>query len=226
MACQLILLRHGQSKWNQENLFTGWVDIPLSEAGIEECFLAGEQLQNIPMDVIFTSSLIRAQMTIPLALLKHKSQKTPVFLHPEERKLSKWEKVHSEMAKKELIPVYQSWRLNERMYGDLQGLNKKETSQKYGEEQVHAWRRGFDIQPPGGESLKMTARRTLPYFKKKIVPFLQNGKSVLIAAHGNSLRAIVMHIEAMSAEEIVSLELPTAKPRIYHYEDGKYVLSR
>ncbi len=222
---KLILLRHGQSIWNQKNLFTGWVDIPMSEEGIQECLKAGKKIEGVPIDVIFTSSLIRAQMTVPLALLHHKSKKIPVFLHPGEGKLEEWGQVYSEEAQKQLIPVYSSWELNERMYGELQGLNKAETAEKYGKEQVQLWRRSFDVKPPEGESLKMTAERTLPYFKKEIVPHLEQGKTVLISAHGNSLRSIVMHIEHLSKEEVVALELPTGDPRIYTYSSGRYDLS-
>jgi 2,3-bisphosphoglycerate-dependent phosphoglycerate mutase len=221
----LILLRHGQSVWNKENLFTGWVDIPMSEEGIREATSAGEKIKEIPIDVIFTSTLIRAQMTIPFALYKHKSGKIPVFLHPGQGKLDEWSHVYSEEAKKSLIPVYQSWELNERMYGHLQGLNKAETAKKFGAEQVHLWRRSFDVAPPEGESLKMTAARTIPYFKKHIVPHLEKGETVLIAAHGNSLRSIAMYIENLSPEEVVALELPTGEPRIYSYKHGRYDLS-
>lgn len=222
---KLILLRHGQSVWNKENLFTGWVDIPMSKEGIQECIRAGEKIAEIPIDVVFTSSLIRAQMTVPLALLDHKSAKVPVFLHPGEDKLDEWGQVYSEKAKDQLIPVYQSWKLNERMYGRLQGLNKAETAEKYGKEQVHIWRRSYDVRPPQGESLEMTAKRTLPYFKEQIIPHLEKGKTVLIAAHGNSLRSIVMFIENLSQEEVVALELSTGDPRIYSYKNGRYDLS-
>ncbi len=222
---KLILLRHGQSIWNKKNLFTGWVDIPMSEEGNRECIEAGKKIANIPIDLVFTSSLIRAQMTVPLALLHHKSGKIPVFLHPDDKELDQWGRVYSEEAQKQLIPVYQTSALNERMYGQLQGLNKAETAQKYGEEQVHSWRRSYDTRPPEGESLKMTAERALPYFKKEIVPHLEKGETVLIAAHGNSLRSIAMHIEHLSKEEVVALELPTGEPRIYTFEKGSYVLS-
>lgn len=225
MSAKLILLRHGQSVWNKKNLFTGWVDIPMSEEGIQECIRAGKVIENLDIDVIFTSSLIRAQMTVPLALLHHKSGKIPVFLHPGEGKLDEWAHVYSDEAKKQLIPVYQSWHLNERMYGELQGLNKAETAKQYGEEQVHIWRRSFDVRPPEGESLKMTAERTLPYFRKEIVPFLEKGQTVLISAHGNSLRSIAMDIENLSEQEVVALELATGNPRIYTYHNGRYDLS-
>lgn len=220
------MLRHGQSAWNKENLFTGWVDIPMSEEGVQECIKAGKQIENIPIDVIFTSSLIRAQMTVPLSLLHHKSGKIPVFLHPGQGKREDWAQVYSEEAFEQLIPVYQAWELNERMYGELQGLNKAETAAKFGKEQVQMWRRSFDVRPPKGESLKMTSERTLPYFKKEIAPYLEEGKTVLIAAHGNSLRSIAMFLEDLSKEEVVALELPTGEPRIYTYENGRYDLSR
>ncbi|PIS02182.1 MAG: phosphoglycerate mutase [Chlamydiae bacterium CG10_big_fil_rev_8_21_14_0_10_42_34] len=225
MSSKLILLRHGQSIWNKENLFTGWVDIPLSEEGIQEAIEAGKKIENISIDVVFTSSLVRAQMTVPLALLHHKSGKIPVFMHSGEGKLEEWSQVYSEEAKKRLIPVYMAWELNERMYGKLQGLNKAETAKEYGEDQVKLWRRSFDVCPPDGESLAMTAARTLPYFKEKIVPYLEQGKTVLVSAHGNSLRSIVMHLKNLSKEEVIKLELATGDPLIYTHENGKYDLS-
>ena len=225
MYPKLILLRHGQSIWNKKNLFTGWVDIPMSEEGIQEAVAAGEKIKDVPIDVIFTSTLIRAQMTIPYALYRHQSGKIPVFLHPGQGKLDEWGHVYSEKAKKSLVPVYPSWELNERMYGHLQGLNKAETAKQYGEQQVLLWRRSYDMKPPGGESLEMTAARTLPYFKKQIAPHLEEGRSVLISAHGNSLRSIVMHIENFSPEGVDALELPTGDPRIYSYSNGQYDLS-
>lgn len=223
---KLILLRHGQSIWNKENLFTGWVDIPMSAEGNQEALEAGEKIKKIPIDVVFTSTLIRAQMTVPLALQNHTSGKIPVFLHEGQGKLGEWSEVYSEETKQRLIPVHQAWELNERMYGKLQGLNKAETAQKYGEEQVHKWRRSFDICPPDGESLEMTAKRTLPYFESQIVPHLKRGETVLISAHGNSLRSIVMQLENLGKDEVVNLELPTGNPRIYTFENGRYDLSR
>jgi 2,3-bisphosphoglycerate-dependent phosphoglycerate mutase len=218
MSAKLILLRHGQSVWNKKNLFTGWVDIPLSEEGVKEALSAGEKIQNIPIDVVYTSTLMRAQMTVPLALLKHSSGKIPVFIHEDD----KWSKVYSEKAQQDLIPVYQSSALNERMYGQLQGLNKAETAEKYGAEQVNLWRRSFDVRPPEGESLAMTAERTLPYFSKEVLPQLQNEKNVLISAHGNSLRSIVMSLENLSKEEVVSLEIPTGNPLVYVFDRGAW----
>lgn len=219
MQGKLILLRHGKSAWNSKNLFTGWVDIPLDARGIEESAEAGKKIQNVPIDMVFTSTLIRAQMTAVLALMHHSSGKICVFVHPEEKK----GRVYSTEAEKELIPVHIAWQLNERLYGSLQGLNKAEMAKKYGAEQVQAWRRSFDGVPPDGESLEMTAKRTLPYFRTAIEPLLAKGKTILIAAHGNSLRSIVMHLDGLSPSQIVSLEIPTGEPIFYSYQDGRYV---
>lgn len=221
MKAKLILIRHGQSIWNKLNLFTGWVDVPLSKEGVKEAVKAGEEIKDIGIDVIFTSTLIRAHMTLFLAMMEHSSGKVPVFLHKEGDKREKWSIVNNKKTLKSTIDVHSSWHLNERMYGKLQGENKDELRKKYGKEQVHIWRRSFDVAPPGGESLKMTRDRTIPYFQKKIVPFLKKGKNVLISAHGNSLRAIVMYLKNLSKEEVMNLEIPTGKPIMYVLEDGK-----
>ena len=192
----LVLIRHGQSLWNAENKFTGWTDIGLSEKGIEEAEEAGEKLENIPFDVVHTSALIRAQKTAEIIIKKNKKSKK--------------------------IPVYKDKRLNERHYGSLQGLNKKETAEKYGAEQVHIWRRSFDVPPPDGESLKMNAERTIPYFKENIIQDLKKGKNVLVSAHGNSLRSIVMYIENISKEDVVKLEIETGVPRTYVFEEDNF----
>jgi 2,3-bisphosphoglycerate-dependent phosphoglycerate mutase len=218
----LILMRHGQSIWNERNLFTGWVDVPLSKKGVEESLLGGEKIREIPIDCIFTSTLIRGQMTAFLAMLSHASGKVPVFQHPKEGKLDRWAKIYSKQTEKETIPVYASWHLNERMYGQLQGLNKEETRQKYGKEQVQIWRRSFDVAPPKGESLKMTAKRTIPYFRKKILPLLKKGKNIFIAAHGNSLRSILMDLDQLNAEEVVHLELATGNPILYRFSENRW----
>ena len=190
----LVLIRHGQSLWNAENRFTGWTDIDLSKKGENEARDAGEKLENVAFDVVHTSALMRAQRTAEI-IIKHNK-------------------------KSQDIPTYKDERLNERHYGSLQGLNKTETAEKYGAEQVHIWRRSFDISPPDGESLKMTAERTLPYFKEDVLKHLNEGKNVLISAHGNSLRSIVMHIENISKEDIVKLEIQTGVPRTYEYKDN------
>ena len=192
----LVLIRHGQSIWNAENKFTGWTDIGLSEKGIKEAQDAGKKLEDVAFDVVHTRALIRAQKTAEIIIKNNKKSKD--------------------------IPVYKDKRLNERHYGSLQGLNKKETAEKYGAEQVHIWRRSFDIPPPDGESLKMNAERTIPYFKENVVEDLKNGKNVLVSAHGNSLRSIVMYIENISKEDVVKLEIQTGVPRTYVFENNKF----
>ncbi len=213
---RLILLRHGQSEWNKRNIFTGWIDIPLSSEGIEEAFEAGREIQDLPIDLIFTSTLIRGIMTAMLAMTLHRSKKVPEIIHQEE-KFQEWHRCYDEEAKSTLIPAYQAWQLNERMYGVLQGKNKEQMREEYGAEQVHIWRRSFNIPPPQGESLKMTAERTIPYFETEILPQLKKGKNVLISAHGNSLRSIVMKLDGLNEEEVLKLEIPTGKPLIYEY---------
>lgn len=214
----LILIRHGQSLWNQQNLFTGWVDVPLSIQGIREAIDAGKELQSIPFEAIFTSELVRAQMTAFLAMSQHSLGKTPVIMHPNETR----GKICSKKTQENIIPVYCSEALNERMYGDLQGKNKDDTRKEFGEEQVKIWRRSYDTPPPNGESLKMTYERTIPYFKEKIEPLLKRGQHVLVSAHGNSLRSIVKDLEGISNEDILHLEIPTGKPLCYVYRNGRY----
>lgn len=220
LMTKLILMRHGQSEWNRLNLFTGWVDIPLCAAGIEEALEGGRKIQNEPIDIIFTSTLIRAQMTALLAMTLHYSGKTPLIIHKEPEFLHEWSAIHSPSTQNNTIPVIAAWELNERMYGELQGSNKKELAELYGAEQVKIWRRSFDIPPPGGESLKMTAERTLPYFEQHIVPCLKKGQNVFVSAHGNSLRSIVMQLDQLGEEEVVQLEIPTGIPIIYSYKNG------
>ena len=196
MKSNLVLVRHGQSEWNKKNLFTGWKDPELTELGIEEAIQAGNQLQqsNIKFDVMFTSDLFRAQETGRLIL---------------------------EQMNQTDIATIKDQSLNERNYGELAGLNKDDARKKWGEEQVHIWRRSFDVPPPGGESLKNTAERVLPYFESKILPEVIKGKNILIAAHGNSLRALVMKIEDISPDEIVKLEIATGDPLMYECSEGK-----
>lgn len=222
----LILLRHGASTWNELNLFTGWVDIPLSAKGIEESLAAGRAIAHIPIDVIFVSSLMRSQQTAMLAMAVHQGKKRPCLLHPNQGKLEEWAKIYSEEAEKMCVPVISAWELNERMYGELQGMNKQEMRDKFGETQVQLWRRSFDTPPPGGESLKATSERSLPYFKEKILPYLEEEKNVLIAAHGNSLRSIVMELEKLTPEEVVKLEIPTGLPLIYSYRQKQWIKER
>ncbi len=195
----LILLRHGESEWNRENRFTGWVDVPLSDRGREEARQAAEQLRGVPIDVAYTSVLERAIRTLDIVL----------------RALGKTN-----------IPVTRDQALNERHYGDLQGLNKAETAEKYGKEQVHQWRRSYDVQPPGGESLKDTAARTLPYFDAKIKADLRAGKNVLVSAHGNSLRSIVMELDHLTKAQVLELNIPTGIPIIYDFDENLKIRSK
>ena len=198
MKSKLVLVRHGQSEWNAKNLFTGWKDPKLTDLGIQEAIKAGDLLEtrNLKFDLMFTSDLFRAQETGRLIL---------------------------EQMNQTDIQVIKDQSLNERNYGDLAGLNKDEAREKWGEEQVHIWRRSFDVPPPGGESLKNTAERVLPYFEREIMPKVKKSLNILIAAHGNSLRALVVHLENISSEEIVKLEIATGDPLIYEYSNGDFV---
>ena len=216
---KLILIRHGQSVWNKKNVFTGWVDVPLSREGVDEALKAGEQIAGIEFDVIFTSVQIRAIETAMIAMAANNSQKTPVVIHTE-GKMGEWTTIYNDAMSRNVIPVYRDWHLNERYYGELQGKNKAETAEVYGEEQVHIWRRSYDVAPPAGECLKDTAERTIPFFTETILPQLQAGKNVLVSAHGNSLRSIVMHIDGLSEEEVLNLEIPTGVPLYFDYNDG------
>lgn len=220
---KLIMIRHGESAWNKLNLFTGWVDIPLSPKGIEESLKAGKLIKDIPIDIVITSPLMRAQMTAFLAMSEHSSGKVPLILHPGEGKMEEWAQIYSEEAQAQCIPVIRSWELNERMYGKLQGLNKAETIAKFGKEQVQIWRRSFDVAPPEGESLALTAARSIPYFKEQVIPLLEQGLNVFISAHGNSLRSIIMYLDDLTKEEIVRLEIATGLPIIYNYHNATFI---
>ena len=195
---RLVLLRHGESQWNLENRFTGWVDVPLTPRGIQEAKNAGDKLRGFTFDRAFTSVLARANETLRLAL---------------------------EGIGQSNLPVVKDKALNERMYGELQGLNKAETAKKYGEAQVKIWRRSYDIPPPGGESLKDTAERVLPYYEQTIKPYLLKGETILIAAHGNSLRALTMELEQLSREQVLELNIPTGAPVLYELDETGKVVS-
>ena len=201
MSHLLVLVRHGQSEWNLKNLFTGWKDVGLTDTGIAEAHAAGKALkaENMRFDVAFTSKLARAQNTLKIML---------------------------EELGQQSLEVIEDQALNERDYGDLTGLNKDDARAKWGDEQVHIWRRSFDIPPPGGESLKDTANRTLPYFNKEILPRVKRGENVLIAAHGNSLRALVMALEKISADEITQLNIATGAPIAYTLNEAGDVISK
>ena len=192
---ELILVRHGQSEYNLENRFTGWRDVGLTTLGWKEAREAGEFLKGHRIDIAFTSGLVRAQNTLEVIL------KTCGLEH---------------------LTVVKNVALNERSYGTLEGLNKAETALKYGEEQVHLWRRSFDIPPPGGESLKDTYDRVIPYFTSTILPLLGSGKNVLIVAHGNSLRALIMYLDRLTPEQIVEKEIATGKPITYSRTEDEW----
>ena len=222
----LILMRHGQSMLNAANLFTGWVDVPLSNKGIEEAIEGGKEIAEFPIDEVHVSTLIRSKMTAMIALAQRSDGKVPIFQYTDsgeaksenEARMIEW--AQSNDSGENSLPVHVSWQLNERMYGDLQGLDKQETRDKYGDEQVHIWRRSYDVPPPGGESLELTAARTIPYLEETIIPALAANKNIFVAAHGNSLRSIVMSIEGLSKEEVLSLEIPTGSPLIYEWSEA------
>eukprot|EP00899_Mesostigma_viride_P022245 jgi/Mesvir1/3204/Mv16354-RA.1 len=220
----LVLVRHGESLWNERNLFTGCVDVPLSEKGIEEALAAGQRISEIPIDMIFVSALMRAQMTAMIAMTQHRLRKVPVVM-PDEAASDRekgWSRIFSDDTVADSIPVYKAWQLNERMYGELQGLNKKETADKYGMDQVVLWRRSFSVPPPNGESLEVCAQRAVKYYREMIEPLLQKGNNVMISAHGNSLRAIIMYLDNLTQEEVLELELSTGIPMVYELANGKY----
>ncbi|MCX8163682.1 MAG: 2,3-diphosphoglycerate-dependent phosphoglycerate mutase [Candidatus Micrarchaeota archaeon] len=194
----LVLVRHGQSIWNLENKFTGWIDVSLSDYGIEEAHSCAKKLKDFKFDIAYTSVLKRAIDTLEIIL-----------------KDNNWS-----------IPVIKDKALNERMYGDLQGKNKDEIKKIYGEKQFLLWRRSYDVAPPGGESLKDTAKRVLPFFKKYILKDLKNNKNVLVVAHGNSLRALVMHLEKLTKEEVINLNIPTGIPYIYEFDQTGKIINK
>jgi 2,3-bisphosphoglycerate-dependent phosphoglycerate mutase len=195
---KLVLVRHGQSLWNLEDRFTGWVDVPLTDKGRDEARRAGKTLKDIRFDVAYTSVLWRAQETLDI-ILEVLAQQPPVI---------------------------RDQALNERHYGDLQGLNKKKTAERYGADQVKLWRRSYDTPPPHGEALKNTAERTLPFFDRAILGDLQLGKNVLVVAHGNSNRSIVMKLDQLSKEQVIELELATGVPLVYEIGQQGEVLSK
>ena len=195
----LVLLRHGESQWNLENRFTGWIDVPLSPKGEEEARSAGEKLMNLRFSRAFSSVLRRANDTLAIVL---------------------------KIIGQTKIPVEHDQALNERHYGDLQGLNKAETAKKFGDQQVKLWRRSYDIRPPNGESLKDTAERVLPYWEKSILPHLEKGENILISAHGNSLRALVMHLDKLTREQVLELNIPTGQPLLYELDGSAAPTSR
>ncbi|MFY0613938.1 MAG: 2,3-bisphosphoglycerate-dependent phosphoglycerate mutase [Hyphomicrobiaceae bacterium] len=197
----LVLVRHGQSEWNEKNLFTGWKDPDLTQKGVDEATSAGTKLKaaGYTFDLAYTSELLRAQKTLDLLL--------------------------AELGQSNM-PITRDIALNERDYGDLSGLNKDDAREKWGAEQVHIWRRSYDTPPPGGESLKDTAARTLPYFDAEIMPQIKAGKAIVVAAHGNSLRSIVMQLDNLSREEVIALEIATGVPIVYKLDSAGKVLEK
>ena len=195
---KLVLVRHGQSLWNLEDRFTGWVDVPLTALGREEAKNAGTKLASTKLDVAYTSALTRAQVTLQMILDSMGIE----------------------------LPTIRDVALNERHYGDLQGLNIAQTAEKFGKEQVHIWRRSYDVPPPNGESLEMTAARTLPFFERCILGDVAQGKNVLVVAHGNSNRSIVMKLDGLSKEEVLELNLGTAVPLVYDLTPDGQVISK
>jgi len=212
----LVLVRHGESRWNTANRFTGWVDVPLSEVGINEALIAAKKLEGLQIDMAFTSKLERAQETLLIILSKQDA--TGIFLH-ESGKRKLWSRHKTKFDKHE-IPIYSHDDLNERYYGALQGLNKAKARKKWGKEKVFQWRRSYDVAPPKGECLKDVVKRAVPYYKKRILPFVKKGKNVIVSAHGNSLRAIIKHIDKITDEDIPNLELPYAQPIVYEWKRG------
>lgn len=196
---RLVLIRHGESQWNLENRFTGWTDVPLTEKGRQEARRAGERIRDIHFDMAYTSVLQRAIETLDIVLRAIGQQD---------------------------LPIIRDAALNERHYGNLQGLNKAETAEKYGKEQVHLWRRSYDIAPPGGESLKDTAARTLPYFEAHIMRDIRAGKNVLVSAHGNSLRSIVMQLDKLTRDEVLELNIATGVPIVYEFDRSLRIVSK
>ncbi len=204
---KLFLLRHLKSQWNLENRFSGWVDMPLSKEGADYAKEVAALLKDEKFDIIYSSPLIRAIQTV-IKVLRHLGEKYPILLHIDGGKMQKWGQFKIPDGANDYYPVYVSEKLNERSYGDLQGLDKQATIDKYGAEKVHLWRRSYNEAPPGGESLKDVCKRVTPFYKKCIEKDLKAGKNVLVVASHNSLRAIVKYIENISEDKIIELELP------------------
>jgi len=220
----LTLIRHGQSIWNLQNRFTGWIDVSLSAQGVKEAQQAAVLLADQRFDLAFTSTLLRAQDSLYEILRQNHHCNHYLRIHETGRDW--YEHFTPARGDESELKIYVSEKLNERYYGDLQGLNKDWASKHFGAEQVHLWRRSYDIPPPNGESLAMTAARALPYFQSRIVPPLQRGEHVLISAHGNSLRAIIMQLEQMTATQILSYELKTGAPHIYELDEQMQILEK
>ena len=221
---KLVLVRHGESQWNQKQVFTGWADVSLTSRGVEEVQELAQELQNIQFDIMFTSRLERARMT--LLMIASKQERTAVFIH----KKKEYDAIFDD---RENVPVFSDRSLNERHYGLLQGMKKHHARDKFGQAQVHQWRRSYDVRPTKGESLHDVYERVVPYFQDKIIPELRNEKNILISAHGNSLRALIKYIDNISDEDVVNLELApgdvitySMKNNILTKNDGAHEFTR
>lgn len=215
----LVLVRHGESRWNLENRFTGWVDIPLSKNGVREAERVARHCLNFKYSVAYTSALERAQAT--LSIILSRQNKTGIFLHHGNKRYSK---MHTTGKEKDDLPVITSEKLNERYYGDLQGMNKHFAEEKYGKDKVFLWRRGYASRPPRGESLKEVHARVHDLLHGEILPSVKRGESILCVAHGNTLRAIIKHLENISSDDVAFIDLPNATPLVYRCSArGQYI---
>jgi 2,3-bisphosphoglycerate-dependent phosphoglycerate mutase len=225
---KLILIRHGQSTWNAANKFTGWVDVPLSKLGRQEAAIAAQKISEYQIDLCFTSLLIRAIETAVICLTECEGAcagRSPVIKHAaDDPQWHGWDSYEGDFN--EELPIFTSSALDERYYGQLQGLNKAQMAEKFGEAQVMEWRRSFATRPPGGESLEDTLNRTLPFFKERILTHLLHGDNVLVAAHGNSLRSIMKELDNLSEEAVAKLELATGVPIVYDIDASGQVTNK
>jgi len=227
---KLILIRHGQSLWNAQNKFTGWVDVPLSKRGRAEATIASCKLRakNYQIDVCFTSLLMRAMETAIVTLTECDevcAGKTPIVQHAaEDPNWHGWDKYEGDHTQE--LPIFTTSALDERYYGQLQGLNKAETAAKYGEAQVNVWRRSYETRPPGGESLEDTKTRVLPFLCDRILAHIKHQETVLVAAHGNSLRSMIMYLDNLSPKEVTQLELATGIPVVYEFDAAAKVINK
>ncbi len=215
----LVLVRHGESRWNLCNRFTGWVDVPLSERGIKEAQVCAKHCENFNFNSAFTSDLERAHET--LLIILSIQNKTAIVQHTEDSRYRRWVSASNRCGAGDL-PVFTSPLLNERYYGSLQGMEKGEAEGRFGKDKVLRWRRGFSDRPPQGETLKEVFERVLPYFVKKIVPLAKRGEEVLVAGHGNTLRAIIKYLEGIKDEDIAFVDLPKGHPLVYEYKRGTF----
>ena len=217
----LVLVRHGDSFWNEEgyNCFTGWVDVANLPSGIEKLIKAGKLLSNFRFDIAFTSELYRGIETALTILSYNQVSGTPIIIHSKD-KISKWSRYYHTDFKK-FVPVIKSWHLNERYYGELQGMNKDKARRVYGKEQVFLWRRSYEISPPEGENLKEAEKRVVYFFNRKVMPEIREGKNVLIGAHGNSLRALVRKLDKISEQDVKNLQIEKGKPLFYRFRKGE-----